>query len=186
MRGTYGLYFNQPEKKLDQHGIEDMFGVNGVNEAYLPRLGMRLSLPAEMNRVEYFGYGPYESYIDKHQASWLGHFDTCVSKMHEDYIRPQENGSHYNCEYVTVADRTHRLCVYNETPFSFNLSEYTAEELTEKMHNYELEKSGHTIFCIDYRQSGIGSGSCGPQLADKYRLNGTHYSYSFHIRPEEL
>ena len=54
------------------------------------------------------------------------------------------------------------------------------------MHNYELEKSGHTIFCIDYRQSGIGSGSCGPQLAEKYRLNDTHYSYSFHIKPEEL
>ena len=183
MRGTYGLYFNQPEKKLDQHGIEDQFG---VREAYLPRLGLRMSLPADMNKVQYCGYGPYESYIDKHQASWIGHFDAHVSEMHEDYIRPQENGSHYNCEYVTVADKTHRLCVYNETTFSFNLSEYTAEELTEKMHNYELEKSGHTIFCIDYRQSGIGSGSCGPQLAEKYRLNDTHYSYSFHIKPEEL
>ncbi len=183
MRGQYGLYFNHPEKRLDLHGIEDRFG---IDEAYLPRLGLRLRLPKNMMKVQYYGYGPYESYIDKHQASWLGHFDAHVSAMHEDYIRPQENGSHYNCEYVTVADRTHKLSVYNETPFSFNLSEYTAEELTEKMHNYELEKSGHTILCIDYRQSGIGSGSCGPQLDPKYRLNGTHYSFGFHIKPEEL
>ncbi|MCD8046926.1 MAG: DUF4981 domain-containing protein [Clostridiales bacterium] len=183
MRGIYAPYFYHPELKLDQHGIENNFE---IHEAYLPRLGLRLHLPKNMCKVEYYGYGPYESYIDKHQASWFGKFDAHVAAMHEDYIRPQENGSHYGCEYVTVADRTHRLSVYNETPFSFNLSQYTAEELTKKAHNYELEKSGQTIFCIDYRQSGIGSGSCGPQLADKYRLNDTHYSFDFHIRPEEL
>ncbi|MCC8150425.1 MAG: DUF4981 domain-containing protein [Lachnospiraceae bacterium] len=183
MRGTYAPYFNHPELRLDRHGIENNFE---IHEAYLPRLGLRLHLPKNMCKVEYYGYGPYESYIDKHQASWFGKFDAHVAAMHEDYIRPQENGSHYGCEYVTVADRTHRLSVYNETPFSFNLSQYTAEELTKKAHNYELEKSGQTIFCIDYRQSGIGSGSCGPQLAKKYRLNDTHYSFGFHIRPEEL
>ncbi|MCC8081402.1 MAG: DUF4981 domain-containing protein [Lachnospiraceae bacterium] len=183
MRGKYALYFNHPTVQKDRHGIEDRFE---LIETYLPRLGIRLRLPKNMCRVEYYGYGPYESYIDKHQASWIGQFDAHVSAMHEDYIRPQENGSHYNCEYVTVADRTHRLCVYNETPFSFNLSEYTAEELTKKAHNYELEKSGHTILCLDYRQSGIGSGSCGPQLDRKYQLNETHFSFGFHIKPEEL
>ena len=183
MRGTYGPYFNKPEVQKDAHGIDNLFF---PNEAWLPRLGLRMVLPKSMNKVQYFGYGPYESYVDKHRASFLGRFDTYVSEMHEDYLRPQENGSHFNCEYVTVEDHTHRLSVYNETPFSFNLSEYTAEELTQKAHNYELEKSGHTIFCIDYAQSGIGSGSCGPQLADKYRVNGTHFSFSFHIRPEEL
>ena len=183
MRGQYALYFNHPEEKLDKHGIEDCFA---PNENWLPRLGLRLTLPKSMQRAEYFGYGPYESYIDKRRASWLGHFDSHVSAMHEDYIRPQENGSHYGCEYLTVSDRTHKLNVYNETPFSFNLSEYTAEELTKKAHNYELEKSGHTILCLDYRQSGIGSGSCGPQLAPQYRLNDTHYHYSFHIKPEKL
>ena len=106
--------------------------------------------------------------------------------MHEDYIRPQENGSHYHCDYVSAADSYKKLTVYNETPISFNLSKYTSEELTTKAHNYELERSGYTVLCVDYRQSGIGSGSCGPQLADKYRLNGDHYSFSFHIKPEVL
>ncbi len=179
-RGPLAEYFEQPEETADQ---EDFFE---IREAYLPRLGIRMQIPESMSSVKYFGYGPYESYIDKHQASWMGEFCAHVSAMHEDYIRPQENGSHYSCEYVTVEDRTRRLSVYNEQPFSFNLSEYTAEELTKKAHNYELTKSGRTIFCIDYRQSGIGSGSCGPQLAQKYRLNDTHFSYGFHIKPEEL
>ena len=183
MRGTYGSYFQQPDKQTDAHGIEDMFH---ITEAYLPRLGIRMFLPKAMNKAEYFGYGPYESYIDKHQASYLGKFTSEVSDMHEDYIRPQENGSHYHCDYVSVADADRKLTVYDRVPFSFNLSEYTAEELEHKKHNYELEKSGYTVFCVDYRQSGIGSGSCGPQLADKYRLNGTHYSFSFHLKPEVL
>ncbi len=179
-RGAYAEYFRQPKENPEE---ETPFA---ATEAYLPRLGLRMRLPKNMNQVEYFGYGPYESYIDKHRASRLGRFSAHVSAMHEDYIRPQENGSHFACEYVAVKDRTRRLSVYNETPFSFNLSEYTEEELTAKAHNYELEKSGQTILCVDYRQSGIGSGSCGPQLAREYRLDATHYSYGFHIRPEEL
>lgn len=183
MRGTYADYFHQPETKTFPNGVENMLA---VNEAFLPRLGIRMFLPKAMNQAEYFGYGPFESYIDKHQASYIGKFTSDVSAMHEDYLRPQENGSHYNCDYVSVSDDNRKLTVYNETPISFNLSEYTAEELTNKAHNYELEKSGYTVFCVDYRQSGIGSGSCGPQLAKKYRLDDTHYSFSFHLKPEVL
>ena len=56
-------------------------------------------------------------------------------------------------------------------PISFNASYYTAQELTEKMHNYELEKSGHVIWHLDYGMSGVGSNSCGPELLKQYRLN---------------
>lgn len=56
----------------------------------LPRLGLRLFLPETLENVEYYGYGPYESYVDKHQASWLDTFYDNVERMHEDYIRPQE------------------------------------------------------------------------------------------------
>ena len=143
-------------------------------------------LPKPMRTANYYGYGPYESYIDKHQASYLGAFCADIEALHEDYTRPQENGSHYHCEYVRIADAHASLTVYNETPFSFNLSEYTQEELEHKAHNYELEKADATVLCIDYRQSGIGSGSCGPQLAHEYRLNDYHYHYSFHIKPEVL
>ncbi|MCD8300384.1 MAG: DUF4981 domain-containing protein [Clostridiales bacterium] len=179
-RGPLSEYFVQPG---DPEYIDGDFA---ITEAYLPRLGIRMHLPESMDRVEYFGYGPYESYIDKRRASWQGEFKANVADMHEDYIRPQENGSHYDCQYVIIGGDDARLLVYDEEPFSFNASEYTAEELTARAHNWELIKSGQTILCIDYRQSGIGSGSCGPQLAGKYRLNAEHYSYGFHIKPEKM
>lgn len=177
MRGMYSEYFED---------VTENDNPFQANEAFLPRLGIRLFLSKRMNQAEYFGYGPHESYIDKRRASYLGKFTSRVCDLHEDYMRPQENGSHYHCEYVSVADDSRKLTVYNEQPISFNLSEYTEEELTTKGHNYELEKSGYTVFCIDYRQSGIGSGSCGPQLAKEYRLDDTHYTFSFHLKPEIL
>ncbi len=176
MRGPMKPYFYQPDPEY-----KDSFS---VDEAFLPRLGVRMFLPKTMDQVEYYGYGPYESYIDKRRASWQGCFSSRVANLYEPYIKPQENGSHYHCEYVVLSGGGQKLAVYNETPISFNASEYTEEELTEKAHNYELEKCGSTVLCIDYRQSGIGSGSCGPQLAHKYRLNQNHYTFSFHLKPE--
>ena len=149
----------------------------------LPRLGLRLFLPETLENVEYHGYGPYESYMDKHQASWLDTFYDNVERMHEDYIRPQENGSHWNCEYVKLTDRNgDGILAFAPFPFSFNVSRYTQEELTCKAHNYELVKSGNTVFCLDYAQNGIGSNSCGQELLPQYRLDEEKMQFGFTIR----
>ena len=90
-----------------------------------------------------------------------------MPELHRDYVRPQENGSHYNCFTVKVGNLTAR----GRKPFSFNASEYTIEELATKKHNYELEKAGCVVVCTDYKQSGVGSNSCGPQLLPQYRFD---------------
>ncbi len=136
----------------------------------LPRFGLRLFLPERYENVSYRGFGPYESYIDKHQASWFGKFTARVDEMHEDYIRPQENGSHYGCEMMSVSDGNTSLCFTNDDGFSFSASLYTQEELAAKRHNFELEKSGFTVVCADFAMAGVGSAACGPKLADKYRI----------------
>ena len=99
--------------------------------------------------------------------------------LHEDYIRPQENGSHDGCDYVILESAEKQLTAVSETPFSFNASVYTQEELTRCAHNYELSPSGHTVLCLDYKQAGIGSNSCGPVLADKYQIED---EFTFNIR----
>lgn len=133
----------------------------------MPRFGLTLTLPREYRSVSYLGYGPDESYQDKHRASWIDRFETSVDSLHEDYVRPQENGSHFHCYDVQVGP----LRAEGRMPFSFNASYYTEQELTEKGHNYELEKSGHVIWHLDYGMSGVGSNSCGPVLLEKYRLD---------------
>ena len=149
---------------------------------YLPRFGLRMFLPKSFAQAEYFGYGPYESYIDKHRCTYQGKFKQDVSAMYEDYIRPQENSSHYGCHFLKVNDGDNNfLCVTGEEDFSFNASEYTQEELTMKGHNYELEKSGHTVLCLDYKNSGIGSNSCGPELIKKYRLDEEKIAFNWKI-----
>ena len=136
----------------------------------LPRFGIRLFLDRSFDRVEYLGYGPFESYIDKHQASYFGRFECSVGDCHEDYIRPQENSSHCGCREMTVHSDGVGLRFSGENDFSFNVSEYTQEELADKRHNYELEKSGDTVVCVDGMMAGVGSNSCGPALAECYRI----------------
>ena len=151
---------------------------------WLPRFGVRLFLPKDFASVEYFGYGPYESYQDKHQASHLGVYAQAVDAMHEDYLKPQENSSHWGCRYVTLTDGAYSLTASSETPFSMNVSPYTQEELAEKKHNYELTKCGQTVFCLDYKMSGVGSNSCGPELLPQYRLEEEEFAFRFTLLPQ--
>lgn len=151
---------------------------------FLPRFGLRLFLDKSYDKVSYYGYGPYESYIDKHRADHLGNFEAKVSEMHEDYIKPQENSSHYGCRHVTVMDGTSKVTFTDRNGLSFNASEYTQEELAGKRHNYELERSGYTILCVDAYMAGVGSNSCGPQLKECYRVPLPKLSADFRMRLE--
>lgn len=149
----------------------------------LPRFGIRLFLPKTLNRITYYGIGPYESYIDKHHAGSHGVYSSKVCELHEDYLRPQENGSHFDCSYVTAENDRCGLTATSNIPFSFNASEYTQEELTSKKHNFELVPCGSTVLCIDYAQAGIGSNSCGPRLSQQYRLDKETFTFEIHLIP---
>lgn len=157
--------------------------VRNTKMLYLPRFGVRFFLPKAYHKAEYFGYGPNESYLDKHQASYVGLFRQDVEEMHEDYIFPQENSSHCGCHYLRLSDNSVKddLLITGDQTFSFHVSEYTQEELTKKLHNYELEKSPYTVVCLDYKQSGIGSNSCGPALLPQYRLEEEAFEFTFHF-----
>ncbi len=149
----------------------------------LPRFGLRFFLNKNMDYVQYYGMGPQESYCDKHRASYHGIFGGYMEDLHEDYIRPQENGSHYDCSYVTVENETCKMEILGEKNFCFNASFYTQEELTAKKHNFELQPSGYTVLCVDYAQNGIGSNSCGPELLDKYRLDCKEFEFEIKMIP---
>jgi beta-galactosidase len=150
----------------------------------MPRFGLRMFLPEDMEQITYCGLGPMENYCDKRHAAYHGVFNTTVTGMHEDYIRPQENGAHGDCDYVSLESDGLRIFAVSSCQFSFNASHYTQEELTRKSHNYELDESGCTILCLDYRHNGIGSNSCGPELLEKYRLDEETIDFSMTIIPE--
>ena len=106
-----------------------------------------------MDNVSYYGCGPYENYSDKHHSCWIGRFNTTADEMFEDYIKPQENGSRHGCREITVENSVLGLKVEKlNKMLAFNLSHYTQEELTQKTHNYQLEKSEYmvTLSAADY------------------------------------
>ena len=149
----------------------------------LPRFGVRMFLDKKLSAVRYFGMGPQESYCDKHQAASHGLYHANVDDLHEDYIRPQENGSHYDCEYVELNNSRYGIVASAEKAFSFNASYYTQEELEKKTHNYELTESDSVVFCVDYALNGIGSNSCGPVVLEQYRFDDVLFRFQFTLIP---
>ena len=149
----------------------------------LPRFGVRMFLDKKLSAARYFGMGPQESYCDKHQAASHGLYQANVDDLHEDYIRPQENGSHYDCEYVELNNSRYGIVVSAENAFSFNASYYTQEELEKKTHNYELTESDSVVFCVDYALNGIGSNSCGPVVLEQYRFDDVLFRFQFTLIP---
>ena len=149
----------------------------------LPRFGVRMFLDKKLSAARYFGMGPQESYCDKHQAASHGLYQANVDDLHEDYICPQENGSHYDCEYVELNNSRYGIVVSAENAFSFNASYYTQEELEKKTHNYELIESDSVVFCVDYALNGIGSNSCGPVVLEQYRFDDVLFRFQFTLIP---
>lgn len=146
----------------------------------LPRFGIRLFLRGEYENLKFYGLGPHESYRDKCRSCSHGLYDTTVEEQHEDYICPQENGSHTDCDYLMLEKENQTVTAVSSRPFSFNVSYYSQEELTRKAHNFELEKLGSTIVCLDYAQNGIGSNSCGPELRKEYQF--TEETFTFDMK----
>ncbi len=151
-----------------------------IHTPFLPRFGITLNLPKSADRVRYRGRGPTENYVDKRHATWFGVFESSVAEQHEDYLFPQENGNHTECEWLSIGGLDVEATV---RPFSFSVSPYTVEELTRAPHNFELQESEHTVLHLDFMQSGVGSNSCGPKLSSQWQLNARHFTFSLLLKP---
>ena len=151
----------------------------------LPRFGFEFKMPEENERLRYFGRGEVESYVDKNLASKKGVFETTVTEHFEPYVRPQENMAHTDTDWVAVASLTgHGLYAFStDSSFSFNCAHFTAKQLTETAHDYELVPLKETVVNIDYRHAGIGSASCGPTLDEKWRLSEDTIDFEFRLTP---
>ncbi|MBQ8381056.1 MAG: DUF4981 domain-containing protein [Clostridia bacterium] len=149
----------------------------------LPRFGFKFKLPYGFEDVKYFGYGPYESYEDKRLASRLSELKTTVKDNFEPYVRPQENSAHFGCRWAVLTDTVGHGMMFASDSFSLSASHFTPEQLTVAAHDYELCPEREATVIIDYRNAGIGSNSCGPELAPRYRISENKISFSFSLDP---
>lgn len=183
----YPLLHGEAGWRIDGSGRITLRAEVRVRESieYLPRFGLRLTMPEGTEEVEYFGNGPHESYIDKRQSVRKGKYLFTVDEMFENYIKPQENGSRYGTEWAIVSNRQ-GMGLKLATPgggFSFNASHYAPEDLAAATHAHKLVKRRETIVHADYKMSGVGSGSCGPQLMKPYQLSEKEFVFELEILP---
>ena len=146
---------------------------------YLPRIGVSFALPkAGAEKFSYKGYGPHESYIDKHLASEYGQYETAAAQEYFHYIKPQESGSHFGSTEIAFENG---MKVTAEAPFSFSVLPYSAKTLATTAHDYELQESDTVFVSLDIAMSGVGTNSCGPELKKEYRAPKTGHN-KFRIR----
>ncbi|WP_323744202.1 glycoside hydrolase family 2 TIM barrel-domain containing protein [Paenibacillus sp. B01] len=189
---SLGLYTRKPIVRGSAQWLFDAQGAVTVKASaevkkeidFLPRFGLQLRMPAAMNTVEYVGYGPHESYVDKRQSVRKGRYVQRVEETGESYIMPQENGSRWGTEWAVVSNELGMGLLLDGTePFSLNASRYLPQDLTAAKHTYELQQRKETIVQLDYKMSGVGSHSCGPKLMDKYQLKEKQFEFQFTLRP---
>ena len=137
-----------------------------------PRFGIEFGVDKAHGNFSYAGFGPSESYVDKHVACEYGYYVSSAEENYEyEYIRPQESGSHYACKYLAVKDL---FKVIAEKPFSCSVNPFTTKQLRETLHSFELEENDFVNVCIDLAMRGVGSKSCGPDLPPEYEIPKTY------------
>ena len=156
---------------------------NGVR--FYPRLGLCLPLVPTLENLRYFGYGPMESYIDKHLAARLGRFLTTVTDNFEPYLRPQENGAHFDTQYaaLTTVDGAGLLVTRTDAPFMMGASHYSDAQMRDAHYAHELTPEPFTYLHLDAFQSGCGSYACGPLLDEAYQLKAGKHRLSVTLTP---
>jgi beta-galactosidase len=148
----------------------------------LPRFGFNITMPEGAENVRYFGYGPTEAYEDKKLNARLGFFRTTATENFVNYIKPQENGAHYGCHFADVSFHHGQGLYFSADKFSLSVSHYSPKLLPNTAHAYELKPEKETTVIVDYRNAGIGSASCGPELLPEYTISEREIELTFNIK----
>lgn len=156
----------------------------GVPLPRLAKIGLQMMLAKGSDNISWYGKGPHESYADKKEGAMVGLYSGTVMEQHEFNVRPQENGNKTDVRWVAVTD-IYGAGVFADSDELINISvhKYTDENLTKAKHINELQYIDETVLNLDYKVSGVGSGSCGPETLEKYWVNPENCSFTVRIKP---
>ena len=146
---------------------------------WLQRLGYEFELPEGSNTFSYYGRGPIESYCDMCHWATVGKYESTAEDEYVNYVLPQEHGNHNEVKMLRIGN----LEFTSEKGMEIQVSEYSTHALLKAQHTDELKKDGKVHLRIDYKASGLGSASCGPDLSERYRLNEKQVEFAFAVKP---
>ena len=150
----------------------------------VPRIGVVLALVPGLEQLEWYGRGPWEAYADRLASTVVGRFASTVTEQYVPYILPQEHGHHPGTRWLTLTDGAgFGLRVLGRPAIGFGASHFTAGDLTAARHTNELEPRPEILLSLDHAQRGLGTASCGPDTAERYRLLEPRYSFGYVLAP---
>ncbi|MGQ9621279.1 MAG: glycoside hydrolase family 2 TIM barrel-domain containing protein [Bacteroidales bacterium] len=150
----------------------------------LPKLGFIFTLNEGFEKVEYFGAGPFENYVDRKSAAFIGRYKTTVDDMFVPYVRTQDCGNRTEVRWFTVTDHSgYGMMITAPNLMNFSTLHYTPLDLDKANHPYELNRRRETILTVDMAGCGLGNGSCGPPPLERYLLRPSKTGFKYSIIP---
>ncbi len=154
----------------------------------IPRFGMQIILNKEMENFSWYGRGPFENYVDRKTASFIGVYKSTVGEQYVPYIRPQENGNKTDVRWLTLTDKSGiGIKITGKQPLSVSALNYLPEDLDagltkKQQHISDVHPRNEVILHVDFAQRGLGGDdSWGAFPHKEYLLKANSYSYSFSI-----
>ena len=169
--------------------IEVKFSPAGRNLPEIPRLGMKMALPADFRNIQWSGRGPHENYIDRKTSAFVGVYKSSVDEMVIPYVSIQEYGNRTDIRWVALSNKDGvGLMAVGLPQLDFSALPYTAEDLTQDTrgakHPVDIARRDFVAFNLDYGQMGVGGDdSWGAMTHPQYQIRVREYTYKFRLRP---
>jgi beta-galactosidase len=148
----------------------------------LPRVGVSLTLAPGLERLAWFGRGPWENYADRKASAMVGLYRSIVADEYVPYIMPQEHGHKTDVRWLALTDvRGQGLRVAGDPTVEFSASHFTAADLYSARHTCDMRPRPEVILNLDAALRGLGSGSCGPDTLPQYCLMANEYRFAYRL-----
>ena len=163
------------------------FVVNkNILPSWLPKIGVEMILPQGFENIRWYGRGPIENYNDRNNAQHVGIYNTLVDSLYFPYSHPQMCGNMTDIRWATLTDNNGvGLAVYGLPLLETSALHYSQNALDQYSIN-DLIRSNDVYWNIDFQNTGLGGGSCGPDVREPYRLKSEDLSYNIRLRPINL
>lgn len=161
---------------------EVIFGSNDMTD--LPRVGVRIDLAEGLDQLRYFGRGPWENYCDRKRSAMLGIFDSNADAEYVDYVMPQEHGHHTDTRWLEIfraKQDAPRLRIVGLPMLEFNFTRFPVETLFAARHTTDLVPAPAATLYLDAAHRGIGTGSCGPDTLEGYRITERKFAFAWDL-----
>jgi len=146
----------------------------------LARVGTVLEVAAGLDRVEWFGRGPHETYPDRRRGGRVGRWRSALADLHVPYIRPQESGGRADVRWIALTDAAGRgLRITLDMPRQVSASRFRAADLAAATHHGELVPRRSAVVHLDAAHRGLGTASCGPDTLPGYLVGPGTYRWSW-------